>query len=158
MNIRHQKERHQIIFYQISKHRGLSFRLKSHLFVYQISLPTIELDIQCVDLKLFNKFKNQISSLEFSHLTFEKVLSLKFPLKHKYLREIRNFPLINTILKLFIWKPWLNTILIHLTSDVQTYQILMFCIWFYTFPAKANKCFQIFMNKTWNAYYAPKLL
>ena len=88
----------------------------------------------------------------------EKVLSLKFQLKHKYLREIRNFPLINTILKLFIWKPWLNTILIHLTSDVQTYQILMFCIWFYTFPAKANKCFQIFMNKTWNAYYAPKLL
>ena len=41
-----------------------------------------------------------------------------------------------------------------------TYLILVFCItiWFYTFPAKANKCFQIFMNKTWNAYYAPKLL
>ena len=88
----------------------------------------------------------------------EKVLSLKFPLKHKYLREIRNFPLINTILKFFIWKPWLNTILIHLTSDVQTCQILMFSIWFYSFPAKAIKCFQNFMNKTWFAYYAPKLL
>ena len=55
------------IWVYFSDPNHISFYLK---FLYQ--LLYFELDIQCVDLKLFNKFKNQIWSLEFSHLTLKR--------------------------------------------------------------------------------------